>query len=50
MNNVANHNKWVKQVGEYIGSEDTRDILLYCIAYTLQSLRSEEDMTRFRWE
>ena len=49
MKSSINHNEWIKIIGEYIGMENTDDILRYCMAYTLQSLRAGEDMSRFHW-
>ncbi len=46
---VEQHNEWVDEVGKYIESEEPKDIILFCVSYTLQSLRAEEDMLRFRW-
>lgn len=50
MINVASHNRWLKRIGKIIGDDDPRNIVLFCMAYTLQSLRSEEDLDRFRWD
>lgn len=49
MTDVLTHNNWLKQIGEYIGNDDPREIILFSMAYTLQSLRCGEDLKRFNW-
>lgn len=49
MKDVLTHNNWLKQIGEHIGEDRPREIILFSMAYTLQSLRCGEDLKRFNW-
>ncbi len=50
INNDFSHLRWVKRIGEIVGENDTRNIIIFCLSYTLQSLREEEDFDRFKWK
>ena len=47
---LGTHNKWVKELGNYLRNHTNKDIIKYTLSYTLQSFRYEEDMNRFKWE
>lgn len=50
INDNFSHLRWVKEIGKIIGEDDTRNIIIFCLSYTLQSLREEEDFNRFKWK
>ena len=43
------HSKWIDEIGYYINKTDDVDIIKFALGYTLQSLRANEDIHRFRW-
>lgn len=47
---ITYHNNWLSEINKYIGEMSYDEIILYCVSYTLQSLRNNEDMERFKWE
>ena len=50
INEEFSHLRWVKRIGEIIEEDDTRNIVIFCLSYTLQSLREKEDFNRFKWK
>lgn len=52
---VHHYDRWVDQIKEYVeeineGFEYNREFIIkLCLAYTLQSLRNDENLKRFRW-
>lgn len=48
--NISYHTRWLDEIKKYIGEMSYNEIILYSLAYTLQSLRNNEDMGRFKWE
>lgn len=50
INNDFSHIHWVKEIGEIIGKDDVRDIVIFTLSYTLQSLKAGEDVNRFKWK
>ena len=52
---VHHYDRWVDQIKEYVeevneGFEYNREFIIkLCLSYTLQSLRSGEDLKRFQW-
>lgn len=47
--NEFSHIRWVKVIGDIIGEDNVRNIIIFSLSYTLQSLREEEDFNRFKW-
>lgn len=47
--NEFSHIRWVKEIGDMIDENNTRNIIIFSLSYTLQSLRAEEDFDRFKW-
>lgn len=47
--NLDGHIKWVNEIREYVGDISDKDIVKLSLAYTLQSLRNNEDIKRFNW-
>ena len=47
---MQGHNHWVKELRNYLPNQSDKDILKYCMSYTLQSFRNGEKMDRFRWK
>ena len=47
------YDRWIKEIKKYIDNEDfeynEEFIIKFCLSYTLQSLRNDEDLKRFRW-
>ena len=45
------HERWIERIREYgdMESKTDREIIIYALSYTLQSLRYNEDMNRFKW-
>lgn len=50
INEEFSHLRWVKRIGEIIEEDDIRNIVIFCLSYTLQSLREKEDFNRFKWK
>lgn len=50
MNPKKHINRWVKEVNKYIKRDKEEDVIRFCLAYTLQSLRAGEDLDRFKWD
>ena len=50
INDEFSHLRWVKRIGKLIEEDDTRNIIIFCLSYTLQSLRAKEDFNRFKWK
>ncbi len=46
---IWNHYSWIKEIRQYINRTDD-EVIRYSLAYTLQSLRNNENMNRFKWE
>ena len=44
--NLDGHIKWVNEIREYVGDISDKDIVKLSLAYTLQSLRNNEDIKR----
>lgn len=49
INKDFSHLRWVKRIGQIIEEDDTRNIVIFALSYTLQSLRANEDFDRFKW-
>ena len=45
------HERWIERIREYdeMESKTDREIIIYALSYTLQSLRYNENMNRFKW-
>ena len=45
------HERWIERIKEYdeMKSKTDREIIIYALSYTLQSLRHNENMNRFKW-
>lgn len=41
--------RWINEIKAYLGTESDAVVLKYALSYTLQSLRNNEDMDRFKW-
>lgn len=50
INNNFSHLRWIKRIGQIIEEDDTRNIVIFALSYTLQSLRANEDFNRFKWK
>lgn len=50
INKDFSHLRWVKRIGQIIEEDDTRNIVIFALSYTLQSLRANEDFNRFKWK
>ena len=49
--NIKSHQKWIDEIKKYRKGEYTDDeIIKFALSYTLQSLRNNEDMDRFKWK
>ena len=46
------HERWIDRIREYnsMKDKDDREIIIYALSYTLQSLRNDENMDRFKWK
>ena len=44
------HSHWVKDIGRYIGDTNPQNIIKFALSYTLQFLRSGEDINHFKWD
>lgn len=42
--------RWINEIKPYLGTESNAVVLKYALSYTLQSLRNNEDMDRFKWD
>lgn len=41
--------KWIDDIKSFTGEENDVNVIQYCLSYTLQSLKNNEDMDRFKW-
>ena len=41
--------RWIDEIKPYLGTELDAIVLKYALSYTLQSLRNNENMNRFKW-
>lgn len=41
--------RWINEIKAYLGTESDAVVLKYALSYTLQSLRNNENMDRFKW-
>lgn len=48
--NEFSHVRWVKKIGDMIGEDDTRNIIIFSLSYTLQSLKAGDNFNRFKWK
>lgn len=48
--NEFSHVRWVKRIGDMIGEDDTRNIIIFSLSYTLQSLKAGDNFNRFKWK
>lgn len=46
---MKGHQHWIERLSNYLPNRSDKDIIKYCMSYTLQSFRYEEDMNRFKW-
>ena len=42
--------RWINEIKKYDNTKSDKDIMKFALAYTLQSLRNNENMNRFKWE
>ena len=43
------HIHWIKEIQKYTGETSALNVVKYALSYTLQSLRANENMNRFKW-
>ena len=48
--NLKSHERWIKEIHKYKLDLSDEEIVKFSLAYTLQSLRKNEDMDRFKWK
>ena len=41
--------RWIDEIKPYLGTKLDAIVLKYALSYTLQSLRNNENMDRFKW-
>lgn len=41
--------RWIDEIKPYLSTELDAIVLKYALSYTLQSLRNNENMNRFKW-
>lgn len=49
MTDLGTHNKWIEELHSYLPEHSDKDIIKYCLSYTLQSFRSRQNMDKFKW-
>lgn len=48
--NIQSHNHWIKEIKKYKKELTDEEIIKFSLSYTLQSLRANENMERFKWK
>ena len=48
--NIKSHHHWIKEISKYVDNRTDEEIVKFALSYTLQSLRANEDMERFKWK
>lgn len=46
---MNNREKWIQEIKEYTGEEDTWNVIQLSLSYTLQACRNN-DLDRYKWE
>ena len=41
--------RWIDEIKPYLNTESNAEVLKYALSHTLQSLRNNENMDRFKW-
>ena len=48
--NIKSHQRWIKEINKYINNQTDEQVVKFALSYTLQSLRANENMERFKWK
>lgn len=48
--NIKSHQKWIDEIRKYRGEYTDDEIIKFALSYTLQSLRNNENMDKFKWK
>lgn len=48
--NIKSHQRWIKEINKYINNQTDEEVIKFALSYTLQSLRANENMERFKWK
>lgn len=46
---MKSYQHWINEIRKYEKEHTDNDIIKYALSYTLQSLRANENMNRFKW-
>lgn len=49
VNDTEHLQRWIDEIKLYLDTELDAVVLKYALSYTLQSLRNNENMDRFKW-
>lgn len=49
VNDIEHLQRLIDEIKPYLGTELDAVVLKYALSYTLQSLRNNENMNRFKW-
>ena len=48
---LTSHKHWIDEIREYINEMDDRNVIIFCMSYTLQTLRNnQKEIYKHRWE
>lgn len=49
--NLNRRFKWVNEIKELLGEDSTDNVIQFCLSYTLQSLRFDQnEVNKFKWD
>ena len=48
--NIKSHQRWINEIRNYLNNQTDEEVIKFALSYTLQSLRANENMERFKWK